>query len=118
MRRSGFSSREVLPSVIAYLPLECDKVCGGIGINYQTHTHTHTQLCAHNTLLLPYVLYILCNRPRDRRWSVLRLGLYTLQFSFALAAAVSVFVSLWCLDVKISWLGGWASQWRPLQVHQ
>ena len=29
--------------------------------------------------------------------------------------SVSVFMSLRCMDDKISWLGGWASQWRPPQ---
>jgi hypothetical protein len=33
-----------------------------------------------------------------------------MQFSLALATTVSVFIKLWCLDNKISWLGGWASQ--------
>jgi hypothetical protein len=30
--------------------------------------------------------------------------------------SVSVFISLRCMDDKISWLGGWASQWRPPQI--
>jgi hypothetical protein len=33
----------------------------------------------------------------------------------ALATAVSVFERLWYMDDKISWLSGWASQWRPPQ---
>ena len=39
----------------------------------------------------------------------------TLQFPPALATAVSVFIGLWCMDDKISCLGGWSSQWRPPQ---
>ena len=31
--------------------------------------------------------------------------------NFWVATAVSVFIRLWCMDDKISWLGGWASQW-------
>jgi len=39
----------------------------------------------------------------------------TLQFPLAHANAVSVFIRLWFMDDKISWLGGWASQWHPPQ---
>ena len=29
--------------------------------------------------------------------------------------AVSMFIRLWCMDNKISWLGGWSSHWHPPQ---
>jgi hypothetical protein len=30
--------------------------------------------------------------------------------------SVSVFIRMRCMDDKISWLGGWTSQWRPPQA--
>ena len=39
----------------------------------------------------------------------------TLQFPLAHVTAVSVFIGLWYMGDKISWLGGLASQWRPPQ---
>ena len=37
----------------------------------------------------------------------------TLQFSLSLATALSLFVRLRCSHDTISWLDGWAIQWRP-----
>jgi hypothetical protein len=39
----------------------------------------------------------------------------TLQFPLARATAVSMFIRLWCVHDKISWLGGVSRQWRPPQ---
>jgi len=40
----------------------------------------------------------------------------TFQFPSHTRNSASVFIRLWHMDDKISWLGGWASQWRPPQM--
>jgi hypothetical protein len=71
-----------------------------------THTHNTIPLRIHN----------LCSRPQACWLSVSRHTDYTLQFSLALTTAVSVFVMLWCLDVKLPRLGAWARQRYPPHV--
>jgi hypothetical protein len=83
--------------------------CGGTCIIYQTHTHSY--LCTQHSI--PLHVYSLCSRPHACCLSVSHLTVYTLQFSLALLTALSVFKSL---DIKISWLGGWASQWCPPHI--
>ena len=68
---------------------------------------THTQ----NTI--PLRTHNLCTRTRACCLSASRLTIFTLQLPLKLASAVSVFIRLWCSEVTISWLGGWASHWRP-----
>ena len=96
-------------------------VCVGIGIENQTHTHTHTHTHkhTHNCMCTQHYYSVYTQSlywPHACLLSVLRHTDYTLQFSLALATAVSVFVMLWCSDVKISWLGAWASRWHPPHV--
>jgi hypothetical protein len=72
-------------------------------------------MCTQSYILIR--TYNLCNRPRVCCLSFSRLPVTTSQFSLALANAVLVFIKLWYSDVKISLLGGWASQWRPPQLY-
>jgi hypothetical protein len=65
---------------------------------------------------IPLLTSCHCNRPRAGCLSVSRHTDYILQFSLALANAVSVFVRLWFSDVKISPLGVWARHWHPPQI--
>jgi len=64
---------------------------------------------------IPLRTHNVCSRPLACCWSVSRHADNTSQFPRALAAPFSVFIGL-CSDDKISWLGGWASQWRPPQT--
>ena len=52
---------------------ECDKVCGGIAINYQTHTHTHTDMCTQHFYLSRRAAWLLlvCLASRSVHFAVL-----------------------------------------------
>jgi len=84
--------------------------CGGIGMNYLTHTvHMHTHKCtctqhyfsAYVQCLKPATCLLL-HRNRVTHWLQFSVPTYTCN-------CVSMFISLWCMDNKISWLRGWAS---------
>jgi hypothetical protein len=79
------------------------------------NTHTHAQLYVHATLLLRVRAmsaagHLLSGAPKSHHtlWLHFSVRTYT-RDSF------SVLIRLRCMDDKISWLGGWASQWRPPQ---
>jgi hypothetical protein len=81
-------------------------------MNYHTHnTHAHLFvqtlfLFLHTISVTGHLLAAGASRVTDS----------TLQFSLPLATAFLLFIKLWCMDDKISWLGGWASHWCPLQI--
>jgi hypothetical protein len=83
-----------------------------VSISWHTqYTRTCTTVCARNTTsLCTYAVYASCllaAAPKSRHTLTLLCSCHLTRNS------VSVFIRLWCMDNKKSWLGGWASQWRP-----
>jgi len=81
--------------------------CGVIGRNFLTHTirtHTHNCLCTQ---------HYYCSRPLASAAPKSRHTLTLLCSCHFTRDSVSVYIRLSCMDDKISWLGGWACQWRP-----
>jgi len=95
-----------------------DYQCGVIGMNYLTHTvhmHMHNCMCTQHYFsayvqCLQPAACLLLHRNRVTHWLHFSVPIYTCN-------SVSVFIRLWCMDNKISWLRGWASQWCPPQGH-
>jgi hypothetical protein len=93
--------------------------CGGIGMNYLTHTihmYVHSCMCMQHYFsayvqCLQLTACLLLHRNRVTHWLHFSVPTYTCN-------SVSVFIRLWCMDNKISWLCGWASQWCPPQGHR
>ena len=108
---------------------DCDEVCGGIGIKLpHTHTHTrararthartHTHSYVRTTLHFSHT-YNLCNLPRDCCWNVLRLAVYTLQFSLVLQLLCKCLCVCGARTWKYpGWVGRLVSGVHPLQVQQ
>jgi len=83
--------------------------------NTHAHTHMHTYNCMWRNTISPGT-YNLWGRPLSCCCIEIASNTdTTFSFPLALATAVSVFIRLWCMDHKISWLGEWASQWCPPQ---
>jgi len=84
-------------------------------LRYTHNTHPHAQLYVHATLLLRVrtmsAAGCLLHWNRVTHWLHFSVLTYTRD-------SVSVFIRLWCMDGKISWSRGWASQWRPPQGHR
>jgi hypothetical protein len=95
---------------------EGKEVCGGIiGINdtqTYTHTHTHTHTHVHITLYSsPCVQFLYPGRLLAACLS--RVSLHILCSSSCTRNCWVRDSEVVVLGSKISWLGGWASQWRP-----
>jgi len=98
------------------------QACNRISLPYRYefpdihNTHAHVQLYVHASLLLRVRTMFAAGRlfaaaPKSRHTLILPCSCHFTRNS------VSVFIRLRCLNDKISWLGGWASQWRPPQLH-
>jgi hypothetical protein len=90
---------------------------GCIGMNFLTHTiHTHTHNCMCTQHYLCAYQHCLCRSLACCCTGIASHTDLTLHLPLH-SQLLSVFISLRCMDDKISWLGGWGSQWRPSQ-HQ
>jgi hypothetical protein len=78
--------------------------------------HTHNFMCNWHY----YSAYVQCLQPATCLLLHRNHVTHGLHFSFPTYTcdSVSVFIRLWCMDNKMSWLCGWASQWHPPQGHR
>ena len=78
-----------------------------------THTHTHTQhfISILRTILAAGRVLAACMS----RFSLVYF--YLRSFHMSSQLLLSRFMTQCCSDVEISWLDGWANQWRPSPNH-